>query len=317
MKASILVVSGDLGSKAAKSCIGSLKRHTPSELVRELIIVEAGIRPDFNHAAEINKVMRMFSGDVLVLLDDDVIVEPGWLDGLTACAGNDAKVGVVGCILKDRKGNINHSGAAASEECFGRTYTDAIPRPRESKYVCSAVMLIKRNVIEKVGEFDETFKKHGQDADYCYRAWEAGFKVVCAPTATAKHQVGATIRLRGDMDAGWQQDRETFERKWRGKTIFRHFDICRRGVTYPTFACNIRCCFCYYYQVGDVEHRPIEKMKAEMDLFRNHFRLEYVDITGASRPFTGTFVRLSSIAGPSACFRQSSQTARGRTSSLN
>ncbi len=280
MKASIFIVSGDVNSKTAKSCIRAVKKKTRNDLIRELIIVEAGIRPDFNHAAEINKVLRMFTGDVLILLDDDAIVESGWLEGLMECAAMDPSVGIVGAVLKDRRGNINHSGATASEKCFGKVYTDAITRPRACNFVCSAVMLIKRDVIEKIGAFDNTFKKYGQDADYCFRAWEAGLKVVCTPAATARHLVGATIRLREDKEAVWQQDRDAFERKWQGKSIFRHFGISRRGVTYPTFACNIKCKFCYYYQVSDREHRPIEDLKAEMNLFRNHYHLEYVDISG-------------------------------------
>ncbi len=51
----------------------SRKIPPPSELVQEIIITKAGIRPDLNHAEEINRIIKMFKGEYLVFLDDDVI----------------------------------------------------------------------------------------------------------------------------------------------------------------------------------------------------------------------------------------------------
>ncbi|NQT20568.1 MAG: radical SAM protein [Planctomycetes bacterium] len=279
-KTSILIVTGDVFGKLAKKCIRSVKKHTPADLVREIIILEAGIRPDFNHAAEINKVLKIFSGDALVLLDDDAVVQRGWLEGLIRCAEADTHTGIVGGVLEDPKGKINHSGATTSDKYFGWHYEDPITAPRECKYVCSAVMLIKREVVEKIGGFDETFKKYGQESDYCMRAWEAGFKVKCTPDTRAQHIIGATIEQRPDISEVWQHDRDVMDQKWKGSPYHRHFDISRRGVTYPTHACNIKCCFCYYYDKAARDHRPIDEMKAEMDQLRREYKLEYVDITG-------------------------------------
>jgi hypothetical protein len=141
-KATILVVSGNLASKNARNCLKSLKINTPSELVREIIIIEAGIRPDFNHAEEINRVMQIFKGEYLVLLDDDVILESGWLNGLIGCAEKFQDAGIIGAILKDRKKRIIHSGGEVTDNHFGIELREPIYKPTERKYACSAVMLI-------------------------------------------------------------------------------------------------------------------------------------------------------------------------------
>ena len=282
-KATVFVVSGNLSSRNAADCLKSLKANTPPELVREVIVIEAGIRPDFNHAEEINKVLRIFKGDYLVLLDDDVILDSGWLDGLIGCAEQCGGAGIIGAVLKNKKGEIIHTGGDVTDTHFGLELREPVSKPTERKYACSAVMLITREAAEKIGPFDEGFRKFGQDADYCLRAWEAGFRVLVSPDAKAIHLVGQTVNLRPDMKDLFEKDKEKFYSKWRQSAIYNKFDVIdlgRRGVTYPTFACNVKCCFCYYYKEENREQRSLEEMKREMDEFRNRYRLDYVDITG-------------------------------------
>lgn len=282
-QASILIVSGDIKGKIATECIKSLKKNTDTKLIRETLIFEAGIRPDFNHAHEINKALKIFSGDYIVLLDDDVVLDPGWLQGLIDCAEKFPKAGVVGAVLKNKKGEVIHTGATITDQYFGYEFKEKISKPKTCRYVCSAVMLITREAAEKIGPFDETFLKYGQDADYCFRAWEAGYEVFCTPDASAVHLVGGTVNNRPDMQQLFDKDKNTFYSKWRKSDFYNNFDIVelgRRGVSYPTFACNIKCCFCYYYQEENRQQRPFEEMKAEMDLFRNKYKHDYIDISG-------------------------------------
>lgn len=270
-KASIIVVSGNLSSHNARDCLKSLKVNTPPGLVREEIIIEAGIRPDFNHAEEINKAMRIFSGDHLVLLDDDVILKPGWLEGLIGCAERCEGAGVVGAVLRNRRGGIISSGGDVTDTYFGVDQKESVSRPVERKYVTSAVMLITRKAAERIGPFDERFRKYGQDADYCFRAWEAGFKVLVSPDSQAIHLVGETVNLRPDMKDLFEKDKEFFYSKWRQSAIYNRFeviDLTRRGV--------------FYLTLENMVQRPLEEMIREMDELRNRYHLDYIDIAGGS-----------------------------------
>lgn len=57
----------------------------------------------------------------------------------------------------------------------------------ETDYATGAAMLVKKDVFEKVGVFDERFFLYYEDADLCFRAKQAGFKVVYVPKAIAYH----------------------------------------------------------------------------------------------------------------------------------
>ncbi|MBN2189111.1 MAG: glycosyltransferase [Chitinispirillaceae bacterium] len=280
-KASILIVSGNLSSRNARACLKSLKANTPPELVREVIIIEAGVRPDFNHAAEINKAMRMFSGDWLVLLDDDVVLAPGWLEGLIACAEQCGGAGVVGAVLRNRRGEIITSGGDVTDTYFGVDQKEAVSKPVERKYVTSAVMLITRRAAETIGPFDERFRKYGQDADYCFRAWEAGFRVMVSPGAQAAHDVGKTVTLRQDMQELFEKDKKYFYSKWRQSKIYGRFeviDLTQRGVLHLGSPSDAR----YDGSAGE-KQRPLEELMREADGLRSRHGFSYVDIIGGEK----------------------------------
>lgn len=281
-KATILVVSGNLASKNARDCLKSLKINTPPELVREIIIIEAGIRPDFNHAEEINRVMQIFKGEYLVLLDDDVILETGWLNGLLECAEKYQDAGIIGAILKDRKNRIIHSGGEVTDNHFGIELREPIYKPTERKYACSAVMLIKRETIEKIGLFDEGYRKYGQETDYCLKAWENGFKVLVSPEVKAIHLVGQTAKLRPDVKALWEKDRIRFYTKWKDSSVFNKyevFDLCRRGKISPFLNSkdsggNLK--------INNHRSFSLEETKKLIEGLRNQYKLQYIDISDDS-----------------------------------
>jgi GT2 family glycosyltransferase len=57
----------------------------------------------------------------------------------------------------------------------------------ETDFVTGAAIFIKREVLEKIGLFDEDFFLYYEDSDFCYRAKIAGFKVMYTPKAIVYH----------------------------------------------------------------------------------------------------------------------------------
>ena len=53
-----------------------------------------------------------------------------------------------------------------------------------------------------------------------------------------------------------------------------------RGVIYIGYKCNLRCKFCYYEHEDAKKWQPIEDAKKAAHLYRNHYGLCAVDITG-------------------------------------
>lgn len=78
----------------------------------------------------------------------------------------------------------------------GKLESDVDDRaPRTVDYVLGCAMLIRRDVLETVGLFDERFFAYYEDLDYCRRAQAAGFRLVTVPAARLWHKVAGTTGL--------------------------------------------------------------------------------------------------------------------------
>jgi GT2 family glycosyltransferase len=53
--------------------------------------------------------------------------------------------------------------------------------------VSGSCMLIRREIIDQIGYLDERFFAYQEDADFCYRARQAGWQVYYVPTAQIIH----------------------------------------------------------------------------------------------------------------------------------
>lgn len=58
---------------------------------------------------------------------------------------------------------------------------------QETDYVTGAAMLVKKEVFEKIGLFDDRYFLYYEDSDFCVRAKRAGFKIMYIPTAIVYH----------------------------------------------------------------------------------------------------------------------------------
>lgn len=205
------VVTADLRSAHARRCLSELKRHTSNY---DLVILDNSRSRDFNHAREMNRLIRMARTDFLVLMDDDVFVEPGWADALLGCINS--RVGVVTPVHYDAYGRFSYAGIIMHGDRSGEHRHDmekpAAPIPNLT--LCSAILLID---LAKCGHlrFDENYSKYFLDIDYGLSVWEAGYEVVCTPHAEVTHVGGATLG-QGTREAMvlHEPQRQYFVRKW-------------------------------------------------------------------------------------------------------
>lgn len=58
-------------------------------------------------------------------------------------------------------------------------------------------MLIKREVLEKIGLFDERYFLYFEDADYCLRAQKAGYKLKIVPEELIHHKQSSSTSSLG------------------------------------------------------------------------------------------------------------------------
>lgn len=206
----VAVVTSDIRKGYASRCINSIKTHTKNT---ELIILDNGRKKNFSHPAEINRIIEMSETDLLVLMDDDVFVEPGWLSGLTECI--DEKTAVVTPVHKDKNGNISYSGCYISHEIkLGEHLLDLPSKPRYTQTYCSALMLMDLRKIKSI-LMNTDYKKYFFDHVHGLEVWERGYKAVCTPKTIITHIAGATMtRFSPSIRDLYDNDFKLFENDW-------------------------------------------------------------------------------------------------------
>ena len=141
------------------------------------------------------------NADYVLLLNNDTEVAPDFLPELVRAAENDKSIGIAGPKIYYYEGNkmiwfaggkvefwkgwISHIGIR--EPDYGQ-YDFA----REVDYITGCCMLVKREVIEKIGKLDESFFIYGEDADWSLRASRAGYSLVYVPSSIIWHKVSAS-----------------------------------------------------------------------------------------------------------------------------
>ena len=149
-----------------------------------------------------NAGLRQISADVVVLLNNDVLVQPNWLAELVRPFHQDPQIGIVGCKLLFPDGTIQHLGAEltyplAHSHHFYYQEPDSsqITDWQDVPYVTGASLAVRRNVLDSIGLLDEAFHPfYYEEVDFCTRARDAGFRVVVAPQAVAIHDESATMK---------------------------------------------------------------------------------------------------------------------------
>jgi GT2 family glycosyltransferase/glycosyltransferase involved in cell wall biosynthesis len=155
----------------------------------------------------------------VVVLNSDVEALPGWLECLQYGAyGHDGGAGIVGGQLQYPDGRIQFGGTVRNRDqpqWFDHRYRfkpngwGPAEAPSPSLAVTGACMYVRREVIERIGAFDERYEMAYEDVDWCLRAWQAGVRVLYFPSAQLVHHESVT---RG-MEVG-ERERESQRAFW-------------------------------------------------------------------------------------------------------
>lgn len=220
-RVTIGIVSANLRSEYASICIDRVKQYTRNF---DLIILDNNGGPNFNHSREMNRILSICKTDYLLLMDDDVFAEPGWIDGMLRCMN--PTVGVVTPLHKDKHGNLSYAGIVMRPDYTGHhTHCMVAPEgPVPMQTLCSAIMLID---IRKCGHLriDESYSKYFLDIDYGLRVWEAGFSVVCSPYTMVTHLGGATLQQGSTVsNVLFEQQRQMFVRNWMSTQRYKNLE---------------------------------------------------------------------------------------------
>jgi GT2 family glycosyltransferase len=149
-----------------------------------------------------NRAFGQAAGRHVVVLNNDANVRPGWLRGLVEAAEADPRVGAVTSKLVfahspgviQNVGLLLFSDGGGGDRGVGEPDRGQYERREEVFGFCGAAALLRRQALQDVGGFDETFFAYYEDTDLSWRMRLRGWKVVYEPSAVVEHAHSATNR---------------------------------------------------------------------------------------------------------------------------
>jgi GT2 family glycosyltransferase len=177
-----------------------------------LRVVTVERRDNLGFAAGINLAARQTRAPFLMLLNPDTILEGPVIRTMEDWLASHPDAGVAGPRVVNADGTVQPSARkfpGVTTLFGGRTtwLTRRFPKnwlsqrnllaqdakaPVDVDWVSGSCLMTRRDVFDAVGGFDEGFFLYWEDADYCRRVNEAGFRNVYVPTAPVRHEGGAS-----------------------------------------------------------------------------------------------------------------------------
>ena len=225
-------------------CLGSLKKYI---LNGDILVIDNSSRDEIDRVIEknfsrikliknkknigfgaaANQGARITKGDYLLFLNPDTVVKEGCIEEMVSFLKKKKDAGAIGC-------KVLNPDASLQPSC-GRFPTiiniilDRIPvlnklfktelirqenfysKIQTPDWISGVFFMVKKNVFENLGGFDERYFLYVEDVDFCYRAREAGYKIYYNPKAEIIH-----------YDQGKSKERKPFKAKQmrKGFSIF-------------------------------------------------------------------------------------------------
>lgn len=183
---------------------------------------------EFNYSQIINFGVEHAKGDYLLLLNNDTeVISSDFIEEMMGYLQR-PDAGVVGAKLYFADHLVQHAGilvgvrgalAHANQDFSAKRegYLARAVRPGNFSAVTGACQMVRRDVFEQVGGYNEEFAVGFNDADFCLRVWEAGYRTIFTPYAELYHY---EFTSRGREEANeekmrrWKREQALFMQRW-------------------------------------------------------------------------------------------------------
>lgn len=154
-------------------------------------------RENLGFASAMNIGIREATGDLIVLLNQDAFLDTRWLGQVVRALMESHDVGAA-C------GKLFYWNPNSPLRVFctwskvdpytGMPYNFSDDEPASRvDYVTGAAMMVKREVIESIGDLDTGYFLYFDETDWCARMIRAGYKLLYLPDAIAWHVLSSSI----------------------------------------------------------------------------------------------------------------------------
>lgn len=176
--------------------------------------------PRIGYGRNANYGARHSNGKYLLLINDDVFLNPGAVEAMGREIVADPAVGLVANLLYYPDGTIYHAGKVRAANVRGWGHIDhrrkdhTFKGPIELENACLASCLVRREAFYKVGGFDEEFFLFAEDDDLCLKLRRDGYRIIYTPHATGIHLEHQSVNKIGNTMDFVRQSNGIFDRKW-------------------------------------------------------------------------------------------------------
>lgn len=173
-------------------------------------------KENLGFAKAVNQGIKQAEGETILLLNSDTQVKDGALVKLIEFE-KQVRPTIIGARMLNPDGTTQPScfylptikraikGYWLGKKDFFSKYTPLGTEPVPVETVSGGAMLISREIIEKIGLFDERYFMFFEDLDYCRRAGKAGYKIFYLPAAEIVHEHGASGKNLAVYENQWKR----------------------------------------------------------------------------------------------------------------
>ncbi len=171
------------------------------------------IRNDKNlgFAKAVNQGLKASTAPYVCVMNNDTIAAAGWLGEMCRVMEAHPEIG----ILNPSSNTLGQFPGGDGVNEFAAKLRPLSGATQELSVCRGFCMLIRRDVIDKVGLLDEKFDiGFFEETDYCKRAGVAGFKMARAKAAYVYHRESASFSMRPDTDMIFRRNELRYFAKW-------------------------------------------------------------------------------------------------------
>jgi O-antigen biosynthesis protein len=213
-----------------QAMVASLQASLPAGLAHEIILVDDGstdgtrewlatLRAPFTvvlnernlgYAAANNRGAALARGELLALLNNDLVLAPGWLQPMLAAQRSlGDRAGLVGNVQRDAAtGEIDHAGIFINlkgkpqhQRALPESFAYLFANTCRVDALTGACALLARPLWRQLGGFDEGYVNGCEDVDLCFRARAAGRINAVALRSQVIHHISSSLNRKRNDEA--------------------------------------------------------------------------------------------------------------------
>jgi len=213
-----------------RECLWAVRDTTPEPY--EIIVVDNGSDPPIEGATirneenlgfpvAVNQGIRASKGDIICLLNNDVICTPYWSEKLIAALDEYAIVGPMTDTTSGHQ-SISIPIYYDREELYKRAIEfskDRAGRTMDTNWIIGFCFMFKRALYDELGEFDESiWPSSGEEIDFCFRAREKGYRVGYIQDVYVHHEGSVSFIVMRDTGMSYEEivekSHSNLKKKW-------------------------------------------------------------------------------------------------------